>query len=266
MKKSWLWMAGVLALAAGGCVKFDVEETLNADGTVDMKIHYAVSEQTAAQWNALRQQTNKQDPKLKGATQEPGLVFDEADIKAAFEKKEGVKLTSVRTETKDGWKHIYADVRFDDVGKASAIDPFDQKGGGLSLTKNQGGGLSLTKSADGNWVLESINGEREQKKPNPEEQAMVRAMMAGLSISVKVTVPGDIVETTAPDKEGRSATWKLDIADEKFFDKSEEFNKKGMKVVFKGAGLNLKEFKLPAPEKTPPADEGTPEPEAGGAN
>jgi len=27
-----------------------------------------------------------------------------------------------------------------------------------------------------------------------------------------------------------------------------------MKVTFKGEGLNLKEFKPPAPEKTPPAD------------
>jgi len=121
-----------------------------------------------AQMEAMKKMAEK-NPNAKLQSQGLDLLFDEASVKAAFEKKEGIKVKSVKAETKTAGSTSYADLHCDDLGKAAAADPMNQKSGDLSLVKN----------ADGNWVLEAIGKADSEKKPTPEEQAMIKAMMAG---------------------------------------------------------------------------------------
>ena len=254
LRKLWV-LAALLGLAAAGCMQVEQETTINPDNSADLKIHYAMSEGAVAQIEAMKQMAAK-DPNFKMQASGPSLAFDEASIRAGLEKdkKDGVEVKSVKTETRDGWKHVYLEVHCADLATAT-------KTGQAS----SGSGFSLTKNADGNYLLELVSKDRpggqDDKVPSAEEQQMAKAMMAGLKVSIKVRVPGDIIETTAPVKDARTAAWTLDISDEKFFEKSAEFGKKGMKVVFKGEGLNLKEFKAPPPPAKAPAPVPAPAPE-----
>jgi hypothetical protein len=244
-------LAGLVALAGAGCIKMDQDLTINADGSADMKLHYAMTEQAITQLEAMKQMAAK-NPDMKVETQGPELAFDEAQIKAEFEKKkgEGVELKSVRVEAKDGWKHAYIEARCKDLAAAAKAG----KSGG-----NQGG-YALTKNADGDYVLEmagaKMGGGKAPEKLTAEQkaqqQAMMKTMMAGLKVTLRVSVPGDVVETTGEKKDARTAEWVLDISDAKFFEKSEAMEKNGPKVVFSGKGLDLKEFKAePKAEKAP---------------
>jgi hypothetical protein len=122
-------------------------------------------------------------------------------------------------------------------------------------------GYALTKNPDGNYVLEmtgsksALGGDKNENltaEQKAQQQAMMKAMMAGLRVAIKVNVPGDVIETTAPEKDKRTASWVLDIGDDKFFEKSENLGKQGAKVIFSGKGLDLKEFKAePKAEKAP---------------
>jgi len=258
MTKWLMTLAGLAALAGAGCIKTDQDVKLNADGSVDVKVHYAMTEQGIAQLEAMKKLA-EQNPDMKVSSKGPDLIFDEAKLKAEFEKNQaaGVELKSCRVENKDGWKHAYLEARCADLSAAA-------KGTGAGSQRS----FSLTRNAEGNYLLEMVvkdkfPGAGARKDLSPEQkaqqEAMMKAMMAGLRIEIKLTVPGDIIETTATDKDKRTAIWLLDINDEKFSEKSEELNAKGIKVTFSGKGLELKEFKS-APPAEKPAAEGEGEP------
>jgi len=253
MTRWLLTLAGLAALAGAGCIKMDQEVTLNADGSADVKTHYAMGEQAIAQLEAMKKMS-EQNPDMKVASKGPDLVFDEAKIKAEFEKNQaaGVELKSCKVETKEGWKHAYLEAHCKDLAAAA-------KGTGSASQ----GGFSLTKNAEGNYVLEMAGkdkaaGAGARKNLSPEQKAqqdvLMKTMMAGLRIEIKLNVPGDVLETTATSKDKRTATWLLDINDEKFSEKSEALGEKGIKVTFSGKGLDLKEFKSAPPAAEPAKD------------
>ena len=241
MSRWMLTLAGLALIGAGGCMKLEQELTLNADGSADIKMSYAMSEQAIAQLEAMKQMAEK-NPDVKMESSGPNLIFDEAKIRADIEKKGGgVEIKSCKVETKDGWKHVTLELHGKDLAAAAKATEASGNKGGMSLSKN----------ADGNYVLDMggtkdmAGGDDGKKDPQQkaQEQQMMKAMMAGLRVAIKVNVPGDVVETTAFEKDKRSASWVLDINDPKFFDRGEELGKKGAKVVFSGKGLALKEFK-----------------------
>ena len=248
MTRWTLTLAALALFAAGGCMKIEQELTLNADGSADMKLRYGMTEQAIAQLEGMKKMAEK-DPNMKVESKGPDLVFDKAKIEADFKAKaaEGVELKSCNVETKEGWKFAVLEVHCRDLAAAT-------KAGQAAGTE---GGFSLTKNADGNYVLDMGGakglggdeaGDKQDPKMKAQQQQMMKTMMAGLRVAIKVNVPGDVVETTAPEKDKRSASWVLDIGDDKFFEKGEEMNKKGAKVTFSGKGLNLTEVK-PAAKK-----------------
>lgn len=242
--KRFLLLCGAAALAACGCFKFEQDMTINDDGSADATIHYAMSEQTIAQLEAMKQ---------GNPNAQQGPSFDEAKIKEQFEKQkaQGVELKSVKVESKDGWKHVTVAVHSKSVGAAARAA--SQQG-----QDNKEMPFSLLKKGD-NYELCMGGGDKAGgmgDAANPEQKAqqqkMMKGMMAGMRMSIKLTVPGEVVETNAHEKSGKTVSWLLDIDnDPKFFDKMETLGKQGMVVTFKGAGLNLPEIK-PAPKAADP--------------
>jgi len=174
-----------------------------------------------------------------GAAGMGGLLFDEKAIRRQFagRKADGVELREVKVVTKDGWRHAYITSACKDLGSATRVPA----GGG------RGGTMGLTKDSDGNYVmviahpqLGRMSGSTGDDKAEHER---ARKSMPGFRMSVKVTVPGDIVKTNAHKSSGRTASWVLDIDDAEFPRKCRALNSQGMSVTFKGAGLKLKTFK-----------------------
>jgi hypothetical protein len=247
-----LALAGLAALAAGGCFRLEQDLTLNADGSADVKLRYGMSEQSIARLEAMKK-VAESNPNAKVQVNNPNLIFDESRIRADFgqrkneKKDEGLELRNCRTESRDGWKYATLELRCQDMAAAGkAAEALGTKGG-----------YSLTKNADGNYVLEMYGvkppaseppGDKADPQAKAQKQEKTRALMAGLRIAVKVNLPGEVIDTTAPEKDKRSVSWVLDINDPAFFEKGEEMEKKGVKVTFSGKGLDLKEFK-PAARK-----------------
>jgi len=97
---------------------------------------------------------------------------------------------------------------------------------------------------------------------------MIKAMMARPEYSIKLNVPGDIVETTAPTKGKAPPRGRWTSATRSTSTRARSYNKKGMKVTFKARASTSRSSSRRS-EKTPPADnpgagKKTPGPEAGG--
>jgi hypothetical protein len=221
MRQLYLSALAAAVFAAAGCVQAEQEFTLKADGAAELKFSYAMSEQTIAQIEAM--QKNNPDAKAQG-----GLPFDEKAIRETFEKQKtaGVELKSLKVESKDGTRRINLEASCKDLVAA-----------GKAAGGNKPSGMSLVKNAEGNYVMTIGGGQlggmgggdvpEEQKK---QQQAMAKTMMAGLKVVVKVNLPADIVESNGKD---------------------------GMRVTFKGAGLDLKEIK-PEPATAEPKGDAEP--------
>jgi len=247
MRQLYLSALAAAAIAAAGCVQAEQEFTLKADGSSEVKFHYAMSEQSIAQMEAMQKAAqNNPNAKVSG-----GMSFDEKSIRETFERQKaaGVELKSLKVESKDGTRHVHAEATCKDLGAA-----------GKAASGDKPSAMSLVKNADGNYVMTlgggQLGGMGGDKVPE-EQKAVAKAMMAGFKVVVKVTLPADLVESNATKTDGRTASWVLDIADEKFFDAMEKLGKEGLRVTFKGAGLDLKEIK-PAPAKAEPEGDAEP--------
>ncbi len=170
-----------------------------------------------------------------------GLLFDEQAIRKQFasRKADGVELKDVKVVTKNGWRHAYITSTCKDLGAATKVPA----GGG------QGGTMGLAKNSDGDYVLviahpqfARMSGGNAAKEDKAEHERAKKSM-PGFRMSVKITVPGDIVKTNAHKKTDRTASWVLDIDDAKFPQKCRALNSEGMSVVFKSEDLKLKTFK-----------------------
>jgi hypothetical protein len=170
-----------------------------------------------------------------------GLLFDEQEIRKRFaaSKAAGVELKDVQVVTKDGWRHAYITSTCRDLGATRQIPA----GGG------QDGSLGLSKDSDGNYVMVIAHPQfgrmsaGNSAADDVAEHQRARKAMPGFRMSVTIAVPGDLVKTNAHKTSGRTASWVLDIEDEKFPQKCRALNRQGMSVTFEGDGLELKTFK-----------------------
>jgi hypothetical protein len=130
---------------------------------------------------------------------------------------------------------------------------------GRIMGEGGGGGMGIFDAGDGNLVLrqaeydfpdESEAEEEEAGAPTPEDmqnmdpQKMQKQMeimgklmgaMAELDVSFKITVPGDIVSSNAPETEGRTSVWAINSSNMMTMDQDMD-----PEIVFSGKGLKIK--------------------------
>jgi hypothetical protein len=70
---------------------------------------------------------------------------------------------------------------------------------------------------------------------------MMNTVMKGFRAVIRVKTPGKILQTNAPEKDERSATWTYDV--EKDPQALKKVQQASMQIVFAGEGLKIPEFK-----------------------
>lgn len=248
-------MVAVLALAASamlaGCVQLHSETVIDKKGGGTATITVSMS---AAVAEALEEM---QALDLEGGPggDMPSFSDIERDVIESRVKDYGVKITKFDRGTVDGRETLTIAYEFEDMrGMSAAMQAV------MGDSDNGDDGLGIFDAGDGNlvvrttsydfpdWSTEEEEEEAEEAESessaemDPEKmqkQMEIMGKMMGaiseLDISMKITVPGEIVETNAPTQEGRTSIWTVDSSNMMSADQNMEPN-----IVFKGKGLDIK--------------------------
>ena len=213
MKKIIISLAAfAMALILPSCLEMETEVTLNKDGSGTITEEFAM----AADALAMSQ--------LNGQGQDPFADHkDEAKLKIkAATYGEGVTFSKVEEITKkSGSKGVRVTYNFTDINKVSLslsdqmsnLGQGKQGGGGFSKEAKDAAAkakatfayadekLTITvpqpEGAKGDGVGSSTENEGKKIDPNDPQVAMMSQMMAGLRMTVKVTLAAGIAETDA---------------------------------------------------------------------
>ncbi len=215
MRRALLFVlvAGLGLLA--GCVTFHSSMVIEADGSGTCTLNYSVSESVK---EALAEAGS-----LGGEGEDlPSIEdFDRSEMEKRA-KDNGVTITSFEHKTVDGRETLVIAMKFKDVT-------------GLSRVMNVGGGdggvLAILRNADGDYVLTSIpdpnppaeeaeeTDEADETPATPEDPAKAMEVMGKLMQSIneldvrmEITVPGDVLSSSAPTVEGRTSVWAINAA------------------------------------------------------
>lgn len=225
----WVLVLGAM-LALAGCIKVDQTLTLNADGSGTLAMRYGMPEQAIAQLQAIQQMAAQGGEGLE-VQQEAPFDFEPEQVRADFEasKPEGVELTALSSEVVDGWKYIDLTLAFDDIGALKRTEMFEKSN--LSIEPTPDGNYRITQRGGGDTELPG------GEAADAQLMQQMAAMLAGFRIAQTVVVPGDIIETNAPQVDGRRASWVFDIAqDPNVIQTIADTN---LELVFDGDGVAL---------------------------
>ncbi len=214
MRRALLFVlvAGLGLLA--GCVTFHSSMVIKPDGSGTCTMTYSVSESVKA---ALAEAGS-----LGGEGEDMPSIedFDRAEMEKRA-KENGVTISSFEHKTVDGREVLEIAMAFKNVT-------------GLSRVMNVGGGdsgvLTILRNGDGDYVLTSIPDpnppavtEEPEEAPEtpatPEDPAKAMEVMGKLMQSIneldvrmEITVPGDVLSSSAPTVEGRTSVWAINAA------------------------------------------------------
>ncbi|MBU0743105.1 hypothetical protein KKG45_05575 [bacterium] len=245
MKKLIISLLLIASLAATGCMQMEMATNLAKDGSGTYEFAMTMSTEVEQALNELSKMEG-------GMGDEMGDMPDFADFdKSSFEKKLGeydVKMKSFVNEVKDGKRTVRMALEFKDFQGLQAA---------MALAMGENEGIGIEKLDDGNYLLKSIDnpialGEEQQeapdKEPNMEDMqaAMANAgksmelmgkLMAHsseLAMTMKITLPSDVIEHNAPKLEGRTCIWEINSGNMMAAESMDPH------IVFSGKGVNIK--------------------------
>jgi len=240
-------MIVILAAGLSGCVRMYSTTDIQADGSGTATIELGMTQTVA---DALKE-LQEIDPDASGDQKMPSFAdIDKAKIEERI-KPYGVKLTQFEKTDADGRETVKMAFAFKDLKGMSAAM-------GAATGEEPGDGLGIYQDADGNYVLkkatydfpdypgkaeEEAKEEKEPTQPTPEQmqkqmEIMGKLMgaMSELDITMKITVPGDIITTNAPEQEGRTSIWTINSSNMMTAGQDMEPN-----IVFSSKGLKIKD-------------------------
>ena len=207
-------------LAWAGCVHVDQNLTLNPDGSGTLVWTYGVRQDALEQAGTHR----TEDVPFSAKDSLP----DEASIREGFKEFEplGIRLESVRRDTRDGYETWELQVRFAQLEQL-ARSPLMS---GLTM--------SLVRDTAGHYILEQSGGYPGwQEASSTEAREAERKWMAGFRAVISIATPGRIVEANATERTDNTATWVYDL--EKDPDVLQKAGTSTIRVVFDGENLTL---------------------------
>ena len=254
MKK--LLLLTLLALSAfslNGCVIFHAQNTINDDGSGTAELSMSVSPSVQEAFLELQEM----DPDQMNNLDIPDLSSLEKDDLEKVGKEHGVRIKKFEKEVIDGRQVLNVIVDFDDLKGLSYVMTrmMDPEGGSND-------GMGIFDAGDGNLVLRPTtydfpapaakaptapeNAEaQDPAQTDPEQMQKQMAIMgklmsamAELDVSFKITVPGDIVSSNAPETDGRTSIWAVNSSNMMSMDKDMD-----PEIVFSGKGLKIKPIK-----------------------
>jgi len=234
-------------LALSGCMQFHSDTVIDEDGSGTASLTMSVSNEVADALAEMRAMDGGQSPDMDF----PMFEDIERDKIEAAGKDHGVKIEKFEKKEADGRQTLEVVMAFDDLE-------------GLSYVMNKlmggemgGDGMGIFDAGDGNLVLKSASydfpaepeeEEKEEAPPaapaeqTPEQMQKQMALMgtlmgslAELDVTMKITVPGDVIESNAPTVEGRTSIWSIN--QENMMQQEEDMDPQ---IVFSGKGLKIK--------------------------
>ena len=248
MKKLMFALVAVLSLALlGGCIQMYSDTVIDKDGSGKASMKLSVSKVVAESMDEMKAAGMDEDGEMDM------LDFSKIDEKELKEKakKYGVKIKKLENHVVDGRPTLEVDVEFEDLKGMSFVM------GGLMGEGGGSGGLGIFDNGDGNYVLKSTEYEFEDAwtedeeeeeeetgadEMNPEQMQKQMELMgklmaasAELEVIMKITTPGDIIESNAPQTDGRTSIWTINSSNMMSAGQDMEPN-----IVFSGKGLKIK--------------------------
>jgi hypothetical protein len=231
-----------MVVISAGCIKTEHNLYFKKDGSITYKLKYSISEQAVIQFRAMENLKN-QLAESRGEPK-PGIEMDpllhlfldpnEAALRTAFKEYEamGVVLKELEVRTVSARRHINLKVEIKNPAKIAESQFFKDNG------------FNLTKDSDGNYVFyrePHINRPGEiAKVPSEKELRQLIPVVGGFNTTVRISVPGKIISTTAFNNTLNNASWTFD------FDREpgaiQALQHQAFRVVFKAPNTNFPEM------------------------
>ena len=207
-----LFSCALFALSSG-CIKMEHTIHFRSDGTATYTLAYSISDQAIVQFHAMEKLKNQ----LALATGEPSpgiemdpllhlfLDPDEDAIRAALSKykEDGMVIKELSVKNGAAKRSVDLKLEFSDLSKIAQTDFF------------QNNGFNLSKDQKGNYVFSRepyINRPGEiAKLPSKEEVKQLIPLLSGFKTTIRISVPGNILSTTAFHNSNSSASWSFDF-------------------------------------------------------
>jgi len=219
----FLLVAALCCLGLAGCLQATAETEINDDGSGFFSLAYSMSPTVAEAMKELEELGGVQD---MDADMPMFNDLDEGEFKKHC-KQHGVTLEKFAQTNKDGREGFEIALRFKNLEGLNAA---------MKEGMGDGGGLRLSKTPDGDYVFklvpddgedmaeDSMDMDESEEDPMsaPEEEfdpeklgkamEIMGKMMASISeleFNLRISVPGDIIESNAPTVEGRTSIWEI---------------------------------------------------------
>ncbi|MFO7653471.1 MAG: hypothetical protein R6X25_06580 [Candidatus Krumholzibacteriia bacterium] len=231
-------------LVAGGCVQVSMVTEIQDDGSGTSVISYSMSDQVANALEELAAMENS--PTGEGVPSFDELTRERVEATA---RAHGASLESFERERDGGRQGATMKIAFENVEQLSrTLNELGEGGDELLVIRPTGDGdYLLAAIPDPRAGAEAEDDEDEEEAADPgvyDPESMQRAMeltgqlMANLSeleMEMKITVPGDILESSAHRVDGRTAVWRVDSSNmmsmqDGDFDPRVRFSGKGVKI------------------------------------
>ncbi len=215
-----------VALLSSSCLQHESTINLNKDGSGTIVEQTTLGQQMIAMMGQFGGE-GQPDPMAE--------MFNEEKSKTSAGKLgEGVEFVKIEKIDEGGKKGARVHYKFADINKLS-INP----AGGLESMQGEGEELKADekelvkfKYTDGvlSLVVPPTNfddmnmGEEGQEGENAQMEAMAKQMMADMSLSLKINLPGGIEKTNATHVEGNTVTV-MDVKVGKMFDQKDALKK-----------------------------------------
>ncbi len=241
---------GLGLLAAAGCLQLDAHLALKPDGGGELRLAYAMPEHAIRQMEWVRQ-TAVELRRNAGETGalpplEMPCLFDEAAIRARFRgwTGRGVRLRSVAVSRRQEWMQVEAAVEFDSLETLAQLPMLGDCAVAVSQEQNQSYRLAVcAPKMSGRPGLPDF--------ADPETQQMLKSMLNGCKITVRIEPPTEILKSNAPRSDGRAVIWEYDV------DRSPAvlaaLDGALFEVFFRGLGADIPVFDKKAVENAAPS-------------
>lgn len=217
------------ALCLAGCLQVEETITLLPDGSGTLELSYAVPAATAEE---LESAFADEGANGSSGGEGGGLNFDEAAIREEFKELEsfGVTLESVSSGKTADWETMRMKVRFTSLDGLARTPLMSDRA--MTLKKERGGSYILRQTSATAAAAGGTPG-----ADDPEMEQMIRDMMKGFKVAVRINTPGKVLDTSAPEHDNGSASWVFDLdQDPKALEKLAGLD---MWIRFDGSALDL---------------------------
>ena len=255
MKKLFLLATTIVAaVCLSGCVIFHSVTEINKDGSGVAELTMSMSPSVQEAIKELQALDTAQSQEMDFPMMSD---LDKSEIEKAA-KGHGVKVKKFEKATADGRETMNIVLEFDDLKGFSYVMSH-------VMGEGEGGqGMGIFDAGDGNYVLKSAeydfpdaeekeedetdaetstedmaNMDPAQMQKQMEIMGKLMGAMAELDVSMKITVPGDIVKSNAPETDGRTSIWTVNSSNMMAMDQ----NNMEPEIVFSGKGLKIKPIK-----------------------